>query len=95
MNKKSENKGWTTVITSKKRWFNLNLKEVFSYKDLISLNVEREFKVKYKQTILGPLWFILQPLLLTLVHTLIFGNLAQLAPGIVPTFLFYMSANIL
>ena len=95
MNKKSENKGWTTVITSKKRWFNLNLKEVFSYKDLIALNVEREFKVKYKQTILGPLWFILQPLLLTLVHTLIFGNLAQLAPGVVPTFLFYMSANIL
>jgi lipopolysaccharide transport system permease protein len=95
MNKKSQNKGWTTVITSKKRWFNLNLKEVFSYKDLIALNVEREFKVKYKQTILGPLWFILQPLLLTLVHTLIFGNLARLAPGIVPTFLFYMSANIL
>lgn len=91
-----EKKGeWTTVITSKKRWFNLNLKEVFSYKDLIFLNVEREFKVKYKQTILGPLWFIIQPLLLTLVHTLIFGNLAQLAPGIVPTFLFYMSANIL
>ncbi len=95
MNKKSENMGWTTVITSKKRWFNLNLKEVFSYKDLISLNVEREFKVKYKQTILGPLWFILQPLLLTLVHTLIFGNLASLAPGVVPTFLFYMCANIL
>ena len=90
-----QNKGWTTVITAKKKWFNLNLKEVFNYKDLIALNVEREFKVKYKQTILGPLWFIIQPLLLTLVHTLIFGNLASLTPGVVPTFLFYMCANIL
>lgn len=96
MSKKRLNeKQWTTVITSKRKWFDLNVSEVFKYKDLIAINVERIFKVKYKQTILGPLWFIVQPLLLTLVHTLVFGNLAGLAPGVVPTFLFYMSANVL
>ncbi len=94
-NKKVNEREWTTVITSKRKFFDLNIGEVFKYKDLIFLNVERIFKVKYKQTILGPLWFIVQPLLLTLVHTLIFGNLAGLAPSVVPTFLFYMSANVL
>ncbi len=92
---KNSNREWTTVITAKRKFFDLNVSEVFKYKDLIALNVERIFKVKYKQTILGPLWFIVQPLLLTLVHTLIFGNLAGLAPDVVPTFLFYMSVNVL
>lgn len=85
---------WTTIITPKKG-IGLRLGEVFRYKDLIWLNVVRLFKVKYKQTILGPLWFILQPLLMTLVHTVIFGDLIGLAPNSVPTFLFYMSANVL
>lgn len=71
------------------------IREVLSYRDLIWLNVCRIFKVKYKQTVLGPLWFVIQPLLTTLVHTLIFGNLAGLAPDVVPTFLFYMSANVM
>ncbi len=96
MKKKDFNKKeWTTVITTKKGFGSINIGEVLRYKDLIFLNVGRLFKVKYKQTILGPLWFIIQPLCLTLIHTLIFGNLAGLAPNVVPTFLFYMAANIL
>ncbi len=96
MEKKKEKKtGWTTVITAKKKPFDLSVKEVFSYKDLVLLNVGRIFKIKYKQTILGPLWFILHPLLLTLVHAFVFGNLAGLAPDVVPAFLFYMVANVL
>ena len=96
MKKEKRNKNeWTTVITAKKKPFDLSVREVFGYKDLILLNVERIFKIKYKQTILGPLWFIFQPLLLTLVHSFVFGNLAGFAPEIVPTFLFYMVANVL
>lgn len=94
MPSKSENREWTTIITPKKRT-GLMIREVLSYRDLIWLNVCRIFKVKYKQTVLGPLWFVIQPLLTTLVHTLIFGNLAGLAPDVVPTFLFYMSANVM
>lgn len=96
MKGKEKEQGYTTIITANDKR-GLNLREVFKYKDLIWLNVGRIFKTKYAQTILGPLWFIIQPLLTTLVHTLIFGNLAGLAPNsnIVPTFLFYMSANIL
>ena len=96
MKGKEKEQGYTTIITANDKR-GLNLREVFKYKDLIWLNVGRIFKTKYAQTILGPLWFIIQPLLTTLVHTLIFGNLAGLAPNsnIVPTFLFYMAANIL
>ena len=93
--KKNRKNDWTTVISAKRKFFDLSVKEVFGYKDLILLNVARIFKIKYKQTILGPLWFIVQPLLLTLVHSFVFGNLAGFAPDVVPTFLFYMVANVL
>ena len=89
-----------TVITSKHRLFNLHLKETFAYRDLIFLFVKRDFTAKYKQTILGPLWAIIQPLLTTVVFTVIFGTLAQLTTSdtakvyAIPSFLFYMSGNI-
>lgn len=76
-------------------WFDLHLKEVFHYKDLILLLVKRNFISQYKQTVLGPAWAIIQPLLTTVVFTFIFGNVAGLARcGEVPPFLFYMSGNI-
>ncbi len=87
-------------ITSKHRIFDLHLKETFDYRDLIFLFVKRDFVSLYKQTILGPLWAIIQPLLTTVVFTLVFGNLAGLTTAdvagnfIVPGFLFYMSGNI-
>ena len=91
-----------TVITSKRKAFDINLKEVLRYKDLIFLFVKRDFISKYKQTILGPLWAVIQPLLTTVVFTVIFGNLAQLTTLdsdsqtglIIPSFLFYMCGNI-
>ena len=73
----------------------LNLKEIWQYRDLIFLFVKREFVSKYKQTILGPAWAIVQPLLTTIVFTFVFGKVANLAKcGNVPVFLFYMCGNI-
>lgn len=75
---------FTTVIKPKSGWFDLHLKEVFAYRDLIFLFVKRNFVSKYKQTVLGPAWAIIQPLLTTVVFTLVFGNIAGLAPDGVP-----------
>ena len=83
------------LIVSEDKGFRLNLKEVVKYKDLIFLFVKRNFVSQYKQTVLGPAWAIIQPLLTTVVFTFIFGNVAGLADcGAVPTFLFYMCANL-
>ena len=84
-----------TVLKSKNGWFDLNVKEIVKYKDLIALFVKRDFVSLYKQTILGPAWAIIQPLLTTVVYTLIFGNVANLAAPGVPTFVFYLSGNII
>lgn len=94
-----DNKGYKVTISSKRRIFDLHLKEVLKYRDLIFMFVKKDFISKYKQTVLGPLWAIIQPLLTTVVFTLIFGSLAGLptsdAEGlIIPSFLFYMSGNI-
>lgn len=90
-----EEQKYTTVIQPKTGWFDLKLKEVFAYRDLIFLFVKRNFVSKYKQTILGPAWAIIQPLLTTVVFTLVFGNIAGLAPGGIPSFIFYLSGTIL
>lgn len=90
-----------TTITSKHKLFDLHIKETFKYRDLIWLFVKRDFTALYKQTILGPLWAIIQPLLTTFVFSFIFGSLAGLATGDipgtfnVPSFLFYMSGTML
>ena len=85
---------FTTVIKPKSGWFDLHLKEVFAYRDLIFLFVKRNFMSKYKQTVLGPAWAIIQPLLTTVVFTLVFGNIAGLAPDGVPSFVFYLSGTV-
>lgn len=90
-----------TTITSKHRLFDLHLRETFKYRDLIWLFVKRDFTALYKQTILGPLWAVIQPVLTTFVFSFIFGSLAGLAtsdiPGSfnVPSFLFYMTGTML
>lgn len=95
-----EEQKFKTTITSEHNLFDLHIKETFEYKDLIFLFVKRDFVSKYKQTVLGPLWAIIQPLLTTIVFTLIFGSLAGLTTAdisgdfIIPGFLFYMSGNI-
>ena len=91
-----------TLITSETKTIDLHLKETIDYKDLIFLFVKRDFISKYKQTILGPLWAIIQPLLTTIVFTIIFGSLANLTTLdvatsdelVVPGFLFYMAGTI-
>lgn len=87
-------KNWTAIIKPKKKIFDLNLKETFKYRDLIWLFVTRDFKTRYKQTILGPLWFIIQPLLASVIHTLVFGTIAGLSTDGVPQFLFYLAGSI-
>lgn len=83
------------VISSEAKTLNFNFREVWQYKDLILLFVKRNFVSQYKQTILGPAWAVIQPLLTTIVFTFIFGNVARLADcGAVPTFLFYMCGNV-
>ena len=87
-------KQWTAIIKPKKRLFDLNLKEVFKYRDLIGLFVSRDIKTRYKQTILGPLWFVIQPLMASVIHTLVFGTIAGLSTDGVPQFLFYLAGAI-
>lgn len=85
---------FTTVIVPKTKLLDFHLKEVWKYRDLIVLFVKRNFVSQYKQTILGPAWALIQPLLTTVVFTVVFGRLAGLAAEGVPSFLFFMSGNI-
>lgn len=82
---------WTMVIRSRTGWFDINLSEVWRYRDLILLFVRRDFISSYKQTILGPFWFLLQPLISTIVFTVIFSNIANISTDGLPPFLFYLS----
>lgn len=82
-----------THLERKNGWFDINLKEVWQYRDLIWLFTKRTFVLRYKQTILGPLWVILQPLITTLIFTLVFGGIAGISTDGVPQVLFYMAGN--
>ena len=86
---------YTTVIRSNTKGIHLNLKELWRYRDLVMLFVKRNFVTLYKQTILGPAWAIIQPLLTTVVFTFIFGNIAGLGAQGVPSFVFYFSGTFL
>lgn len=86
---------FTTTIKSKSSVFDFNLKELWKYRDLIMLFVKRDFVALYKQTVLGPAWAVIQPLLTTVVFTFIFGNIAGLAADGVPSFVFYFSGTFL
>lgn len=85
---------FTTVIKPQSGWFDFDLKELVRYRDLIFLFVKRNFTAHYKQTILGPAWAIIQPFLTTVIFTVVFGNMAGLAPDGVPPFLFYLAGTV-
>lgn len=85
---------FTTVIRPQNGWFDLHLKELLRYRDLIVLFVKRNFTAYYKQTILGPAWAVIQPFLTTVIFTVVFGNIAGLAPAGVPSFLFYLAGTV-
>ena len=84
-----------TVIQAQGNSFDLKVGELWAYRDLILLFVKRDFVVQYKQTILGPLWHIIQPLLTTLMFTIVFGKIAKLSTDGIPPFLFYMSGVVI
>ena len=88
------NETWDVVIKPVHGWLNINIKEIIRYWDLIMLFVKRDFVIFFKQTILGPLWYIIQPLFNTLVFTLIFGKVAKIPTDGIPPFIFYFSGNV-
>ena len=90
-----ERERWDTIIRPKKGWFDIDFKGLIHYRDLIWLMVKRYFTIMYRQTILGPAWIVIQPLLTTLIFTVVFGNLAGLPTDGMPKFLFYMAGNIM
>lgn len=94
MYEKTNGEQWTSVIKPKSGWFDINIRELWQYKDLIMLFVRRDFVAVYKQTILGPLWFVFQPLFSTIVFTIIFGKVAKIPTDGIPPLLFYMSGII-
>ena len=86
---------WTKIIEPHGHIFDLKLKELWNYRDLVYLFVHRDFVAQYKQTILGPAWHFIQPLFTTIVFTIIFGNIAKMSTDGVPPFIFYMSGTII
>lgn len=91
--KSTERENWSLVIRPQRAWWDLRLGELWRYRDLVWLFVWRDFVAYYKQTILGPLWYLVQPILTTSVFTIIFGNIAKLSTDGLPPFLFYLAGN--
>ena len=79
------------VVSSKNQWLKFDFKKIWNYKDLIFLFVKRDFISLYKQTILGPIWFVVEPLITTIVFTFIFGIMANLDTSSIPKPLFYLA----
>ena len=88
------NKEWTLIIRPHEKLWKLNLKEVWAYRDLIELFVKRNIVVQYKQTILGPLWYLIQPILTVIMNMVVFGGIAHMSTDGVPQALFYMAGNV-
>ena len=87
----NKNTEWTNVISSDHSLFKLNLKEVWDYRDLVYMFVKRDFVSSFKQTILGPLWFFINPIFTTVVYLIVFGNIANLSTDGAPKILFYLA----
>jgi len=85
------NETFTHSITPRDKLFDLRLRDIWNFRDLLLLFVHRDFVAYYKQTILGPLWFFIQPLLTTLVFTVIFGKVAKISTDSLPPLLFYLA----
>ena len=86
-------KNYHTHISSRHNWYDLKLKEVWRYRDLILLFTKRSFVVRYKQTILGPAWIFLNPLISSIIYAFVFGGIAGIGTDGVPTLLFYLAGN--
>ena len=86
---------WSTIITPKTKWYKINLKEIWDYRDLISIFVKRDIIAIYKQTILGPVWFLLGPLFTVFTYTFLFSEVAHLSTDGLPGPLFYLGGTTL
>ena len=86
-----DSEDWQMIISPKRHLLDINLKELWKYRDLVILFVRRDFVAKYKQTILGPLWFIIQPLLTVFMYTVVFGRIAGISTDGLPRILFYLA----
>lgn len=90
----SKEEAWSMVIESRRGWWNFDFIGLWHYRDLIWLFVKRDFVTFYKQTVLGPIWYILQPLFTTVVFTVIFGKIADIPTDGTPPFLFYLAGTV-
>lgn len=86
---------WDLVIESKRKLLDLQLREVIRYRDLVFLFVKRDFVTQFKQTLLGPLWFVINPIFSTVMYAFVFGNLAQIGTDGIPSLLFYYSGTMM
>ena len=91
----SPSQHWTAVITSKKPLFDINFGEIWRYRDFIILSVRRDLIAMHKQTIMGPLWYFIQPLISTVVYQVIFGSVLKISTDKIPPFLFFMSGVVI
>lgn len=87
-------KEWTMIIRPQEKLWKLNLREIWAYRDLIELFVKRNIVVQYKQTILGPLWYLIQPILTVVMNMVVFGGIAQMSTDGLPQALFYLAGNV-
>lgn len=90
MSQTTENENWTTIIKPRNKLFEVNLKEIWDYRDLMTLFVKRTITVQYKQTILGPLWWIIQPAMTVIMYMVVFGGIAGIPTDGIPQPLFYL-----
>ena len=95
MHQQDSDKNWDIIISPNHSLLSLNFKQVWRYRDLLAMFVRRDFVAQYKQTILGPIWFFIQPVITTLMFTVIFGKVAKLPTNGIPHELFYMSGVVL
>ena len=86
-----EQENWTTVIKPKEKLLSVDLKEIWKYRDLMMLCVKRNIITQYKQTILGPLWYLIQPLMTTVMYMVVFGGIAKISTDGLPQPLFYLA----
>lgn len=93
--KNEDNEKWDIILQPKTKLLDLQIREIIRYRDLVLLFIKRDFTTAYKQTILGPIWYIIQPLFSTIMYTFIFGNLAQIGTDGVPYLLFYFAGTML
>ena len=90
MSQNTENENWTTIIKPRNKLFEVNLKEIWDYRDLWAIFVKRNIAVTYKQTVLGPLWWIIQPALTVIMYMVVFGGIAGIPTDGIPQPLFYL-----